>query len=162
MRAPVWRIVWLEICLYAQNENDWHTKTPWQAGSSKQFNSSQNLFVFFCSLITGHSLISRAIKEDRPQINLKRPKTGQRQHLATRLKAKSGDMTIYSSWEAEDGCSRVSHWTADRTRSMCSWIQLTAHSHARLVRALPNHYHYLSCSPTGDGDTQEQTGRGRK
>lgn len=53
--------------------------------------------------------------------------------------------------------------TVDRTRSLRSWIQLTAHSHARLVRALPNHYHYLSCSLLErQRHTQEQTGGDRK
>lgn len=55
-------------------------------------------------------------------------------------------MEIYSGCNTQDGCSWVSRWTVDRTRSIRSWIQLTAHSHARLVRALPNHHHYLSCS----------------
>lgn len=65
-------------------------------------------------------------------------------YLTTALEAESGD--IRCGWDAEDGCSWASHRTVDRTRSIRSWIQLTAHSHARLVRALPNHYHYLSCS----------------
>lgn len=72
---------------------------------------------------------------------------GPRHYLATALREENPEtfMEIYSGCDAQDGCATAPRRTVDRTRSIRSWIQLTARSHARLVRALPNRHHYLSC-----------------
>lgn len=56
----------------------------------------------------------------------------------------------------QDGCGRVPCRTADGRRSIHSWIQLSAQSHARLVRALPTHRHYLSCFPAAEEKGQRR------
>lgn len=95
-------------------------------------------------LISVFSSKSRALMED---CSLSRGATTERVTplITTTRKAESGDNHRDLQWlDSEDGCSQESHRTVDRTRSIHSWIQLTAHNHARLGRVLPNHCNYLS------------------
>lgn len=108
------------------------------------FSSILNSFIFsaYWSVCSSKS---RALMED---YSLSQGATTERVTLliTTTQKAESGDNHRDLQWlDSEDGCSQASHRTVDRTRSIHSWIQLTAHNRARLDRVLPNHCNYLSC-----------------